>query len=76
MAHKILYLEWGDACGQSGWLNADDVQPPMSVSSIGHLVKETKEYVSLSPGLTQDGQFMGYITIPKGWIRKRKTVKV
>lgn len=70
------YVEWHDACGQSGWMNAEDAKDPMQVRSVGIVMKETPLALSLSPGITEDGQFMGFITIPKGWIRKRKKLKV
>lgn len=76
VANTIVYFKWVDAIGNSGWFTADDVSPPMECEAIGFLVKETKTYITIATGRTASGDFMGYVTIPKGWIKKRKAIKV
>lgn len=76
MGAKATYFQWVDACGSSGWYNPEDCKGPMHVESIGFVVKEDKESITIAPGRTADGQYMGYVTVPKGWIKKRKTIRV
>ena len=76
-AVKPVYLEWVDACGKSGWQPVDAATPPITIKSIGYVMRETPEYISLSPGWDEENEhFMSFVTIPKGWIRRRKNVKL
>lgn len=79
MDRKIVYFEWYDACGRDGWISAQPDQLPKIplVKSIGWLIHEDDTTIHITSGweVDQDG-CMGVIAVPKGWIKKRKYVKV
>ena len=78
MRHRVVQVEWKDASNMPGWVNEGDTMHPLvHVQSIGWLMKETKEAIWISSGrdLTRGG-WTGAIAIPKGWIKKRRFVKV
>jgi hypothetical protein len=73
---KVIYLEWTDACGQDGWhpIGAKDYTPE-TIKTIGFLLLEDKEKVVVTHSLS-DAYHNAYIIIPKGWITKRKIIKL
>lgn len=77
---KMIYFEWADATGQAGWMDRETQRSfdwnPMLIKSIGILVREDKDSVTICHSLSEHDHINGYITVPKGWIKKRKTVKV
>lgn len=83
---SVVYFEWLDAASpdDAGWTDLKKVQStfePHLCYTCGFLIKETKDYIivaaSISPA-TKDGisdtkaECGDFITIPKGWIKKRK----
>jgi hypothetical protein len=73
---KVLYVEWEDAAASIGWGDGstDDVS---SCVSIGKVVKETSNALILAGTWgAEDSDTNCRIAIPKGWIRKRKVLKV
>jgi hypothetical protein len=73
---KTIYLEWMDACSASGWQNFSVDSSPVPLFTVGFLIKEEKDYITLSTTTDKMGQFNGYMTVPKAWIKKRRNVKV
>lgn len=77
---KMVYLEWADATGRAGWMDVEDQKTydwsPMMIASIGILVREDKDSLTICHSKSEHDHINGYITIPKGWIKNRKTVKL
>ena len=77
---KLVYLEWVDATGEGGWVSPEDqatrLWDPALVESIGIIVKEKEDSITICHSRSYGGHINGYITIPKGWIRKRKVIRV
>lgn len=77
MAAKAIYVEWDDACTSAGWFDPEtEDMTPVNIKSLGFLIKETKDYITVSPGNAETGRSCSYLTIPKGWIKKRKYIKL
>lgn len=78
MKYKLIYLEWVDACGQGEWLEPREGYnfDPMKVTTCGWLVKETSKSITITHTFSDHDHINGYITIPKGWITKRRNVKL
>lgn len=75
---KILIIEWIDAFGcPPGWEYEDDAEMiATSVTSVGFLLKKTKDFYLLAPHKSDPGegrrrQIAGHIAIPR-----RQVVKV
>lgn len=71
---KIVYVEWVDAVAHSDWdtpekLGIDKCQ------AIGFLVAEENEFIALAATISED-KCNAVITIPKVWIKKRRTIKL
>lgn len=77
---RFVYVEWADATGRAGWMDTETQEhydfSPMIIRSIGILVRETKEYLVICHSKSDHDHVNGYISIPKGWITKRKAIKV
>lgn len=77
MAYKIQQITWCDATSVSGWGPIEDRNTDMiTVNTVGYVVKETKDYIVLSAADADNGSTMWTISIPRYWIKKRKTLKV
>lgn len=72
-----VMIEWADACGEPGWHDMDEVQAStaMGVRSVGYLVAETKDDVVLASGISADGQVLGYIAIPRAWVKRKMRLR-
>lgn len=69
---KILFVSWIDAKANIGWIDKDSEDLGIDqCSSVGFLVKETEEYLSLAAAVSGE-QFNAIISIPKPWIKKRE----
>lgn len=73
---EIVFLQWMDATGTDGWLEADDVRTdPQYMETCGFLICETKEAVTVTvahvPDMKSCSKPIGaYMTIPRGCITK------
>lgn len=79
---KLVYIEWHDAqdLGQ-GWKTEEDissrVQEEFIVKEVGWLYEETEKYIVIASQKAWQDELFGHLTrIPKGWIRKRKILKI
>lgn len=74
MEKKLVYLEWRDACTKVGWVSkedSDDCKLAM-VYSIGFVLKENDEYITISHALTEHSDVADPISIDKASIVCRK----
>lgn len=76
----LVYIEWVDSTSLYGgvWKNIGDIDAmkgPCTITSIGFLLKETKDYVSIAAHVS-DSQVSGDMIIPKVAITKRKVLNV
>jgi hypothetical protein len=75
---KIELITWRDAGGeQGGWQSpeeVDDVNP--IIQSVGWVVKETDNNVTLAMDLSDDGDTHTRGRIPKGMIVTRQIIEV
>ena len=80
MKHKLIYIEWEDACSSDAWMSEDGVSKWADlgryiVKQVGFIYKETNELLILYGGYQEfedyQLQYHQLIKIPKGWIRKR-----
>jgi len=64
---SIVSVYWVDSCGfDSGWVNNDELDSlkPKEITTVGHLVRETNNYVLIAPTIGDDQNF-GSLCIPK-----------
>lgn len=73
---KLIYIEWMDAVSTDGWIKPDFELHPALCTSVGFLVRENKDYITICQGYSNVDSLNGFFTIPKGWIKKRKYVKL
>jgi len=69
---KVLKVTWLDHATTYGWVDED--LGPVKVTSIGHLVRETKKVLVLTTSLTEGGRVLDPICILKSCVQKRKTL--
>ncbi|HEC32991.1 MAG TPA: hypothetical protein ENI63_01895 [Candidatus Kaiserbacteria bacterium] len=74
--NKILEIKWKDACGDDGWVSLKSVeeQTLVEIKTIGYLVKETKEFITLTMALELD-KTGAYLVIPKKMIISKRIIK-
>jgi hypothetical protein len=75
--HKLELVTWRDAGGEdSGWKSPSDIGDDNPIiTSVGWVVKETDNNLTLAMDLADDGETNGRSRIPKGMIVSRKELK-
>lgn len=72
---KVEIITWLDHCSwtTTEWSKLEDTQDlvPLKVTSIGQVVKETKDHLVIVSTLTEGGHTNGEMCIIKGCIVKR-----
>ena len=70
-------MEWVDSAVTMGWLyEDDDLLTASHITTIGFLVKETSDSISVSTSYSQHKRFVDILTIPKVAIKKRKFLRI
>jgi hypothetical protein len=75
---KLVYLEWVDSSGSTdGWYHLKDFEPNLVwCKSVGWVVYETDEYITVLPHMGDESQGRGELTIPVCAIKKRKVIRL
>jgi hypothetical protein len=77
---KIIFIEWLDSCGSSGWRPLAEIQTsPALCQSVGFLVAETKDAITVALNRTRsDGNvpFGECMAIPKIAIKRKKVISL
>ena len=76
---RLVRVDWLDALSvsQKGWKDRADVEAlgPIECVSVGFVLKETKDKITLAASITADNAVDGDICIPKSWISKIQELK-
>jgi len=77
MKLKLIYVEWMDSCSRRGvWHDLTTFDGALiTCRTIGWLVKETDESVTVAGHYDGESCFSGGMTIPKVAITKRKAFR-
>lgn len=67
---KYVLLKWLDSATTLGWQGIDE-QGPAKIESIGWLVHDAKETLTISTSKNQFGKFLDQLVIPKACIISR-----
>lgn len=68
--NRLLEIVWGDAWNGSAWVRqgADECKP-LLVSTVGYLVKETKEGYIVAGAISEAGLACNDFFIPRGMVK-------
>lgn len=67
---KLVTVEWVDAHSEDAWTDIEEIDnSPMVCRTVGYLIKETKQTVSVAGTVSDDGQACCIMHIPRAWIR-------
>lgn len=73
-----VYVEWIDSYAQHGWRHEDDLGNSQTfdsrIVSIGFLIKDTAEFITISNSVGTGGSINDPLTIPKVAIKKLKKI--
>lgn len=72
---KVVYIEWIDAVASVGWEKQSIPHSPDLCQAIGFLIHEDKTGITLAATVSKE-ESNSRITIPKGWIKSRKVIKI
>lgn len=76
---RKVYVEWTDSSAIRGWQYGrdltDEYTEPSKICSVGFLIKNTKDFITLSTSVSCNGNVMDPLTIPKVAIIKMKGIK-
>jgi len=75
---KAIYIEWEDSSAMAGrvWQEREQVseQELCRCSTIGFVINETKDSITIAGSMESNDYVSGDMTIPKSAIRKRRIV--
>lgn len=76
---KKAIIDWIDSSTIRGWQHADDkpvgYYEPTKIQSVGYLVEDTKDFVTLTTSLSENGGIIDPLSIPKVAIIKKRVLK-
>ncbi len=61
----VQMIEWVDSSLQNGQVDSDDFPKPTTIMSVGFIVDETDEYITIARDDMGNGDFRGLCSIPK-----------
>lgn len=70
---RLVLVEWVDAYGggRYGWRPLDSMaDKPAPCTSVGYLLRHTKEEIVIVPHLQEETWGDGEIAIPTGWVKR------
>lgn len=65
---KLVRIEWKDSSVLPGWRGANSPNAPGLVTSVGYVIEETPEHITLTTSISNEGAVLYPLTIPKGCI--------
>lgn len=68
---EIVFVEWVDSARTSGWCSPEKDEPLM-IHSIGLLVRQTKDLITISTSRCAGGNFVDQLTIPMCSVKRIK----
>ena len=76
LPYPLVLVIWEDACSRSSWEPieesiewADNAKEDWIVHEVGWLIKETPDYILLTPQVGKDGVAGNMMKIPRGFIK-------
>ena len=78
MKQKAYHIKWIDSAGNFGWQGVSEKYTPAQCESIGFLVKESKDCITIALNRATDEGNAPYgelMTIPKIAIKRKKQIK-
>lgn len=75
-----VYIEWTDSMSINGWQYGKDLTAeyvkPATIVSIGFIIQETVDFITISTSISNSSNVMSPLTITKHAITKRKKLKL
>ena len=72
---QIYYVEWLDSKGRGGWCSVESAPcDDLRCKSVGWLVEDTEDSVTIAPSLASTGSVFAPITIPRCAITRLREV--
>ena len=73
---KCIEVYWVDSCASHGWQHISDLNPrPSMILSVGILISDEPEAITLAASRNEEGGVDSPITIPRECIKSVKTFK-
>jgi len=75
LPEEIQRVQWVDSCMQHGEVERHELPTPSVIESVGFVVAETAEHITLSFEAHHDGCYRMLCSIPRVAIRQQWTLK-
>lgn len=79
MKTKKVLIEWVDSSSIRGWRHesemTDSLAEPCKIKSIGYLIKDHKDFVTIATSLSENGSMIDPLSIPKCAIIKKRFIR-
>lgn len=67
MKHHAYVIKWRDSCSNGGWRRVDtlDREEIAIITSVGWIVRQTKKEITITTSMSDRGNVMDTLTIPR-----------
>lgn len=73
---EVVRIEWVDSCSDFGWKTPDANTHESHIVSVGILVGQDKDKITISNSRSEFGRHLDMLTIPKCAITSMRKVKL
>jgi len=73
---RMVLVEWDDSCSDGGWLPSDTDLSVSQCVTTGFLQKDKPNSIVVAQNKSSSGRYSDRIAIPKGCIKRMRTLKV
>lgn len=67
--YRMVVVEWLDACGQSGWMEPDEIKRGTLTITAGFLIDDGDDGIAMCQDVSENGTVNGSSFIPRGMVR-------
>ena len=70
MRKKVVKITWDDAASDTTrWVQPNDLVGTLEITTVGVLIKKTRDYLCIAHSVAEDGVMCGVFFIPRGCIK-------
>jgi len=73
---RLISIEWDDSQSTYGWRVPESDDSSCKIKSVGILVSDTKNCITISTSISEGMRFVDKLTIPKKCVRKTRRFRI
>lgn len=70
MLDHVYLVEWVDSAAVEGWQDAEDYIEPITCVTVGRIVKNENDYITIAATVDENGRWCSGMAIPRAVIKR------